>query len=69
LEIIPNRFQRARDLHVLQKDLWAIGYLRPFHFHELAKTGDSDRVQILVEYCLEASNEAGSGAVWDLNTS
>jgi hypothetical protein len=69
LEIIPNRFMRSRDLLVLQKDLWAIAYLRPFHFHELAKTGDSDRIQILVEFTLESSNEAGSGAVWDLNTS
>jgi hypothetical protein len=69
LEIIPNRFQRARDLFILQKDLWAIAYLRPFHFHELSKTGDSDRVQILVEYTLESSNEAGSAGVFDLNTS
>jgi hypothetical protein len=68
LEIMPNRFMRARDVLILQKDLWAIAYLRPFHFHELAKTGDSDRVQILVEYCLESSNEAGSGAIWDVNT-
>ena len=33
------------------------------------KTGDTERRQLLVEYTLEARNEAGSGAVWDTNTS
>lgn len=69
LEIIPNRFMRSRDCLILQKDLWAVGYLRPVHVTELAKTGDSDRRQILVEYTLVSRNEAGSGAVWDLTTS
>jgi hypothetical protein len=35
----------------------------------LAKTGDSDRAQILSEYSLEARNEKASGGVFDLTTS
>ncbi len=69
LEIIPNRFQRARDLLVLQKSMWAVAYLRQFQLTDLSKTGDSERKQLLAEYALEARNEAASGAVWDLTTS
>ena len=69
LQIIPNRFQRARDVHILQKDMWAIAYVRPFQLWDLAKTGDTERKQLLVEYTLEARNEAASGAVYDLLTS
>ncbi len=68
LQIIPNRFQRARDVHILQKDMWAVAYVRPFQLWDLAKTGDTERKQLLVEYTLEARNEAASGAVYDTNT-
>ena len=69
LQIIPNRFQRARDVHILQKDMWGVAYLRPFQLWDLAKTGDTERKQLLVEFTLEARNEKASGAVYDLNTS
>lgn len=69
LEVIPNRFQRARSAHVLQKDMWATSYLRPVQISNLAKTGDSERRQILTEYTLESRNEKASGIVADLTTS
>lgn len=69
LEVIPNRFQRARSAHVLQKDMWATAYGRPVHISNLAKTGDSERRQIISEYTLEARNEKASGIVADLDTS
>lgn len=71
LKIVPNRHQRARDALVLQMDMWAVGFLpgREFATFELAKTGDTDRRQILSEYTLEARNEAASGIVADLTTS
>jgi hypothetical protein len=69
LQIIPNRFQRSRDCQVLQKNMWGIAYLRPFLLQDLAKTGDTERKQLLVEYTLESRNEAASGGVYDLNTS
>ena len=69
LEIIPNRFQRARSALVLQKDMWAVAYLRPVQISNLAKTGDSERRQILAEYTLESRNEKASGVVADLTTS
>ena len=69
LEIIPNRFQRSRSALVLQKDMWAVAYLRPVQMTDLAKTGDSERRQIVVEYTLEARNALASGIVADLTTS
>lgn len=69
LEIIPNRFSRNRSALVLQKDMWATSYLRPVSITDLAKTGDSERRQIVGEYTLESRNEKASGIVADLTTS
>ena len=68
LKVVPNRFQRARDALVLQTDMWKFCPLRPIGAHPLAKTGDTDRRQVLVEYTLEACNEKASGIVADLTT-
>ena len=67
--IVPNKFSRDRDLHVLTTDLWAVSYLRPMQTIDLAKTGDSEKGFVLAEYSLEARNEAGSAVVADLTTS
>ena len=69
LEIVPNRFSGNGTAFVLQSDMWAIAYLRQFQLHNLAKTGDSERRQLLAEFTLEARNQAASGAVYDLTTS
>jgi hypothetical protein len=69
LQIVPNRFSGNGTAFILQSDLWAIAYLRQFQLHSLAKTGDSERKQLLVEYTLESRNQKGSGAVYDLTTS
>lgn len=69
LQVQTNRFQRSRTALVLDMDMWAMATLREFTQEPLAKTGDSDRVQILSEYTLESRNEAASGSVNDLTTS
>ena len=66
LAVIPNRFQVQDSMLVLEMDMWAMASLADFEENPLAKTGDSDRVQILSEYTLEARNEASSGIVADL---
>ncbi|MDP3677313.1 MAG: DUF5309 domain-containing protein [Novosphingobium sp.] len=68
MRVVANRFMRSRSCLILQMDMWAIAYLRPFTVHDLAKTGDSIQKQILVEYTLEARNQASSGIVADLTT-
>lgn len=69
LKAIPNRFMRARDVLVLDMDYFKIATLRPFTTYDLAKSGDSDKKQMLTEYTLEACNEAASGIIADLTTS
>jgi hypothetical protein len=68
LVVIPNRFMSSRSALVLDMSLWAMATLRDFQSNPLAKTGDTDREQILVEYTLECRNEAGNGIVADLTT-
>ena len=68
MEVVPNRFQRDRSAFVLQKDMWAVAYLRPFMEGDLAKTGDADKKMILSEYALEARNQAANGVIADLLT-
>jgi hypothetical protein len=71
LKVVANRFQRTRDVLVLQTDMWALAHLngRNMISIPLAKTGDSDRRQILSEYALVSRNEKASGGVFDNTTS
>jgi len=69
LKIVPNRFQVADSLLVLQTDMFCLATLRSFEETALAKTGDSDAVQIITEYTLESKNEKASGIVADLDIS
>jgi len=69
LEVVPNRFSRDRDALVLDMDYWSVGFLRDFTMHELSKTGDSEKRQLLAELTLISRNEGASGGVFDLTTS
>lgn len=69
LKIIPSRFSRARDALIYNKSKFAVAYLRDMKTKDIAATGDAEKRQIVVEYCLEARNEASSGIVADLTTS
>lgn len=66
LKAIPSRFQRARDVFILQSDKWAISYLRPFSTIELAKTGDAEQRELVVEWTVEARAPKANGAVFDI---
>jgi adenosylcobinamide amidohydrolase len=69
LKVVANRFQRSRDCHIIQTDMWALATLRNMKEIDLAVTGDSRRRQVIAEYTLEARNEKSSGGVYDLTTS
>ena len=69
MKIVPNRIQRDRTALILDTDYWAVGYLRPFQVKPLARTGDSEKRQMLCEYTLEYRNEASSAKVAELTTS
>ena len=74
LKIIPNRFQghngtvpRHRDVHILDMALWETRYLRGFQTNPLARTGDAENRQLLVDYTLCSKQQEGSGIVADVD--
>ncbi len=69
ISVVPNRFMRARDALVIDPEYASLAYLRPFVTNELAKTGDSEKTQILAEVTLQMNNEAAQGIVADLDMS
>lgn len=66
LKAVPNRFQRARDVWVLESGRWSVDFFRPMRSWKLAKTGDTDREQILAEYTLKADNPLANGLIADV---
>jgi hypothetical protein len=72
VSVVPNRFMVSGNsanevAFVLDPEYAAVAYLRPFFTNELAKNGDSDRTQLIVEYTLEVKNEAAHGIIADLS--
>ena len=71
ISIVPNRFIPNTDsddvAFLLDPEMASVAYLRPFQTNELAKTGDADVTQLLVEYTLEVKNEAAHGIISDLS--
>lgn len=66
IKAVPNRFQRVRDVFILQSDKVAVAYLRPFSTIDLATTGDAMQKELVVEYCLEMRAPKAHGAVYDI---
>jgi hypothetical protein len=69
VSVIANRFQRERDAFVLDPDYAKMVVLRPYQQIELAKTGDSAKSMLLVEYGLKVLAENAHGLAADLVTS
>jgi len=69
VSIVPSRFQRERDAFVVDPEYAAVSYLRNFQTEELAKTGDSQKKMIVVEYALKVRTEKAHGIIADLTTS
>ena len=72
LSVVPNRFLNTTNAcdetaFIVDPDMLAVAYLRPFQTIELAKTGDSEKTQLLAELTLEVKNEAAHGIVADLS--
>jgi hypothetical protein len=56
----------TRDVFVIDSSKLAIAYLRPFASMELAKAGDADLREIIVEWCMEARAPKALGAIYDV---
>lgn len=68
VDIIPSRHVRSRDAIVANTKMWALAELRSMKQERLAKTGDSEKFQIICESTLVCRNEKASGGVFDLTT-
>ena len=66
ISIVPDRFMRTRDALMLDPEYASLAYLRPFQTNDLAKTGDSEKTQILAELTLEVRNEKAHGGIFDI---
>jgi hypothetical protein len=71
IKVVPNRFQRTRDVLILEMQKWALAYVKGRNMVSipLARTGDSERRAVVTEYAVVARNEKSSGGVFDNTTS
>lgn len=66
VSVVADRFQRERDAWVIQPNMAAMAYLRPFAQTPLATTGDAEKRLLIVEFGLKVNNEAAHGLAADL---
>ena len=69
LSIVPSRHIRSRSAMLVDHNMLAFSTLRNMETVDLAKTGDSERKQIICEWTIEVRNEKAHGIVADLTTS
>ena len=69
VRLVPCRQCPTDVVYFFDPEYVAFATLRDFSTWDLAKTGDSMRKQILVEYTLEMRNQKAHAAVYDLTTS
>jgi hypothetical protein len=64
---VPVQYGLTRDVLLVDHDYWAKGTLRPMKSITLAKTGDSERFEMVTEVTLVCKNERGSAIIADLS--
>ena len=63
LSVVPDRFLDNSVALVLDPSMASVAYLRPFKKTKLAKTGDSEKYMMNVEYTLVVKNEKAHAKV------
>ena len=63
LSVVPDRFLDNSAALVLDPSMASVAYLRPFKKTKLAKTGDSEKYMMNVEYTLVVKNEAAHAMI------
>lgn len=66
LKVVPNRFQRARSVFILDMDYWALAELTAPTMQDLPSTFDGVGKALVTEYTLEAKQEKASAMVRDI---
>lgn len=66
IRVIPDiHLARSKDCFALDPQYFGVAYLDGFQTEPLAKTGDSDRKMLIVEYAVQVSNERALGGIFD----
>lgn len=65
LDLVPNRFQRDRDIFVIDPETWEVGYIDDMKVVDLAKTHDSERKAILSDFALIAKAQKANAILAD----
>ena len=66
LKVVPNRFQRARSVFILDMNYWALAEMRGVSMTDLPSTFDGVGKVLLTEYTLESKQEKASAMVRDI---
>lgn len=69
VRLVPCRQAQTDVIFFVDTEYVKFATLRDFKSVDLAKTGDSERKQIIVEYTLEVCQEKAHAGVYDLTTS
>jgi hypothetical protein len=69
IRLVPCRQAPTNTIFFVDPEMLEFSVLREFQTKDLAKTGDSERKQIIVEYTMEVRNEKAHAVVFDLTTS
>lgn len=67
VSFVPNRFMPVDTVYLVDPEYASVQYLRDFKTEKLAKTGDSDKEMLLVEFGLKVNTEKAHGAARDLS--
>ena len=63
ISVVPNRLLNANTVLLLDTEYWSRAVLRPMQTVVLAKTGDSDKRQMLTELTLVCEHDEASGKI------
>ena len=71
VRVVADRILRGsgRTTMIVDTEMWHTAMLRPFQVQDLAKTGDSEVKQLIVEYTLVSKNEKASAKIADCTVS
>jgi hypothetical protein len=66
IKVVLSRWNRSRDVYIIDPEYMSVMYLRPFQTVDLAKTGDAEKKLLLVEWGVKMNNEAAHASAVDL---
>lgn len=71
MEVVPNRFMDntsdESSVYVIDPEFWELSYLDGYMTQRIAKSGDSEKRMLLVDYALCSKEEAASGIFADVD--